>query len=100
MASRWQDVLSFYLMLALPCLAIGLKSTIKLRSPRNLKELPCSSDAKESDCNAGDPDSIPGLGKILRRREWQPTPVFLTGESPMDRGPLWATVHGIAKSRT
>ena len=65
MVSGWQDVLSFYFMLALPWLAIGLKSIIKLRSLRNLKELPCSSDGKESDCNAGDPDSIPGLGKIL-----------------------------------
>ena len=27
------------------------------------------------------------------RREWQPTPVFLPGES-MDRGAWWTTVHG------
>ena len=44
------------------------------------------SDNKESDCNAGDPSSIPssnpssGVGKIPWRREWQPTPVFLPGE--------------------
>ena len=29
--------------------------------------------------------SEPGVGKIPCRREWQPTPVFLT-ENPMDRG--------------
>ena len=38
---------------------------------------------------------------------WQPTPVFLPGESqysclenPMDGGAWWATVRGVAKSRT
>ena len=34
------------------------------------------------------------------RRAWQPTPVFLLGESPMDRGAWWATVHRVTKSRT
>ena len=44
----------------------------------NLKSLhlPASggSDGKESTCNAGDLDSIPGLGRFPRRRAWQPTP--------------------------
>ena len=41
----------------------------------------------------------PEIGDIEegRRREWQPTPVFLPGES-MDRGAWCAMVHGIAKS--
>ena len=43
--------------------------------------VPCGSDGKESACNAGDPGSIPGLGRPPWRREWQPTPVFLPGES-------------------
>ena len=34
------------------------------------------------------------VGKILWRRKWQPTVVFLPGESPMDRGTWQATVHG------
>ena len=38
---------------------------------------------KESDCNAGDPGLIPGL-KYTLERKWQPTPVFLPGNS-MDR---------------
>ena len=43
---------------------------------------------------------IPPLGqKIPWRREWQPTPVFLPGES-LDREALWATVHGVTKSWT
>ena len=39
----------------------------------------------------------PWAGKIPWRRKWQPTPVFLPGES-MDRGACWATVHGVTKS--
>ena len=39
------------------------------------------------------------VGKIPWRRKWQPTPVFLPGNT-MDRGAWWATVHGITKSQT
>ena len=37
--------------------------------------------SQESVCNAGDADSIPGLGRFPWRRKWQPTPVFLSRES-------------------
>ena len=40
-----------------------------------------SSAGKESACNLGDLGLIPGLGKIPWRRAWQPSPVFLPGES-------------------
>ena len=33
------------------------------------------------------------------RRKWQPTPVFLPGES-RDGGAWWAAVYGVAQSRT
>ena len=33
------------------------------------------------------------------RRKWQPTPVFLPGES-QGRGSWWAAVYGVAQSRT
>ena len=39
------------------------------------------SGGKESTCHVGDPGSIPGLGRFRWRRKWQPTPVFLPGES-------------------
>ena len=42
--------------------------------------LPCSSNSKESACNAGDPGSIPGLGRFLGKRNSYPTLVFLPGE--------------------
>ena len=35
--------------------------------------------------------------KIPWRRKWQPTPVFRL-ENSMDRGTLWATLHGGIKS--
>ena len=38
---------------------------------------PDSSVGKESACNAGDPGSVPGFGKIRWRRDRLPTPVFL-----------------------
>ena len=33
------------------------------------------------------------------RRKWQPTPVFLPGES-QGQGSLWAAIYGVAQSRT
>ena len=51
----------------------------------NIRELewsfPGGSEVKVSACNAGDQGSIPGQGRFPRRRKWQPTPVFLPGES-------------------
>ena len=41
---------------------------------------------------------ISGFGKIPWRRAWQPTPVFLPGESHRQRS-LAATVQRITKSR-
>ena len=49
---------------------------------------PGGSYGKEAACNVGDPGSIPGVGKIPWRRAWQPTPVFLPGES------LWTEERG------
>ena len=44
-------------------------------------DFPGSSAGKESTCNAGEPDSISGLGKSPGRgRERLPTPVFWPGE--------------------
>ena len=42
---------------------------------------PHGSDGKESACNVGDLGLIPGAGRFPWRRDWQPTPVFLPGES-------------------
>ena len=46
----------------------------------SLLGFPDGSDGKESAFSSGDLGSIPWIGKILWRREWLPTPVFLPGE--------------------
>ena len=46
-----------------------------------LTGVPGGSAVKNPPANAGDPGSIPAVRKIPWRREWQPTPVFLPGES-------------------
>ena len=43
--------------------------------------LPRWLSGKEPAYQAGDMGLIPGLRKIPWRRKWQPTPVFLPGES-------------------
>ena len=40
---------------------------------------------KNLPANAGDTGLIPRWGKIPWRKKWQPTPVFLPGESPGQR---------------
>ena len=57
--------------------------------------LPWWLKVKASASNAGGPGFDPWVGKITWRRKWQPTPVFLPGESCG-----WATVHRVTKSRT
>ena len=60
---------------------------------------PDSSVGKESTCNAGDPSSIPGLGRSAV--EGIGYPLQYSGlENSMDRGAWWATVHGVTKSQT
>ena len=61
--------------------------------------LPCSSDSKESACNAGDPSSIPGSGRSPGERHGNPIQ-YSSLENPMDRGAWWAAVHGVTKSQT
>ena len=54
------------------------------------KGLPWWLSSQESACNARDAGLNPWVGKITRRRKWQPTPVFLPGNS-MDRRAGWGT---------
>ena len=46
---------------------------------------PCDSDGKESACNAGDPGSIPGLGRAPGEENGNPLQ-YSHLENPMDRG--------------
>ena len=60
---------------------------------------PGGSDGKESACNVGDPDSIPGFGRSTGEGKGYPLQCPGMGNST-DRGAWWATVHGTAKSHT
>ena len=60
---------------------------------------PGGSDGKEFACNAGDPGLIPGLGRHPGDGNGNPLQ-YSCLENFMDRGALWATVHGAAKSQT
>ena len=56
---------------------------------------PHSSVGKESSCNAGDPGSIPGLGRSPGERNGQ----YFCLKNPMDRGACWSTPHGATRVR-
>ena len=53
---------------------------------------------KESACSAGDPGSIPGLGRFPGEGNGNPLQ-YPCLENLTDRGAWWAAVHGVAKSR-
>ena len=57
---------------------------------------PGGSDHKESDCNMGDPGSIPGSGRSPGEGSGCPLQ-YSCLENSMDRGVWWATVHGITE---
>ena len=56
-------------------------------------------DGKESACNVGDLDSIPGSGRSSREENGYPLQYFSL-ENSMDRGTWWAAVHRVAQSQT
>ena len=74
-----------------------LKETIHLKPASNI--FPGGSDSKASAYDAGDLCSIPGWGRSPGEGNGNPLQYFRL-ENPMDRGARWATVDGVAKSRT
>ena len=54
---------------------------------------PGGSGSKESACIAGDLSSMPGSGRSPGEGNSNPLQYYCL-ENPMDRGALWATVHG------
>ena len=71
-------------------------TTKKWWGPKTSKGFPGGSDGKESACNAGDLNSIPGLGRSPGGGHGNPLQ-YSCLEKPMDRGTWQATVHGVAK---
>ena len=60
---------------------------------------PGGSDSKASVYNAGDLGLIPGSERSPGEGNGNPLQYYCP-ENPIDRGAWWATVHGVAKSRT
>ena len=81
------------------------KSTIMLINPKlKVKYEPgCTSlvteGVKNQACNAGDPGSIPRLGRCLGEGNGSLLQ-YSCLENPMKRGACWAAVHGVAKRQT
>ena len=75
----------------------------KLRSlTQNTQTFPGGASGKEPSCQGREHARhwyYSWVRKILWRRAWQSTPVFLP-ENPMDRGAWWATVHRVTKTWT
>ena len=61
---------------------------------------PGGSEVKASACNVGDHGLIPGLERFPWRRKWQPTPVFLPGESHGWRSLVGYSPQGLKESDT
>ena len=57
---------------------------------------PVVSVSKESACNAGDPGSIPGLGRSPGVGNSNPLH-YSCLENPTDRGAWWTTAHGVTR---
>ena len=62
------------------------------------KGFPGGSDGKESVCNLGELDSVPGSGRSPEEGYANPLQ-YSCLENSMDRGVWWAVVHGVTKSR-
>ena len=66
---------------------------------KTLMGLPSWRSGEESACNAGDTGSITGWGRPPGEGNGNALQDSCL-ENPVDRGAWWATVHGVAKSRT
>ena len=61
-------------------------------------DFPGGSDGKESACNAGDPGSIPGLGRSPGERNGNPLQYSYL-ENSIDRGAWWTTLQSMGSQR-
>ena len=80
-------------------ISIPRKDIAKAILPTPAQGFPGGSDGKQSACNAGDLDSIPGLGRSPGEGNGYPLQ-YSCLENPMDRGDWQATVHGVTESWT
>ena len=66
---------------------------------KNILGLPWWPSSKESLCRCRRCWFHPWVGKILWRRKWEPTPIFLPGESPWTEEPGGLQPRGLQRVR-
>ena len=79
---------------------LGSDTTMYLKEIKPFLGFPGGSEVKGPACTAGDLGSIPGLERFPWRREWQPTPVLLPGESHGQRSLVGYSPRGRKESDT
>ena len=79
--------------------SVSVSHTHPLLSSDTRKWLPWWLSGKESICQVGDSDLIPGWGRSPGEGNGNPLQ-YSCLRNPTDRGAWWATVHRVAKSRT
>ena len=82
-----------------PVLSSMAHKGCELVQPLRKVGFPGGSEDKASACKAGDPGSIPGLGRSPGEGNGNPLQ-YSCLENPMDREAWRATVHRVARSRT
>ena len=82
------------------CFYIHAASLFLLVGAFNPLGFPGGLEVKASTWNAGDPGSIPGLGRSPGEGKWQPTPVLLPGESHGARSLVGYSSWGCKESDT
>ena len=78
---------------------VAFYSDLLIPTVGDYRGFPGGSDGEESACNAGDPGSIPGLGRSPGEGHGKPLQ-YSCLENPMDRGAWWAAVQGVARRWT
>ena len=92
--------LQYYVNREFPDVQTGFRKGRGTRNQiANIQGFPDSSDGKASAYNAGDLGSIPGSERSPGERNGNPLQ-YSHLENPIDWQAWWATVHGVAKSRT
>ena len=79
--------------------AMELKEACIPLLPDQCLDFPGGLDGKESTCNAGDPGSVPGLGRFPGGENCYPLQ-YSCLENSLDRGAWRATDHGVTRRQT
>ena len=105
---RWGQIADSWVQITLHsskanCNLLGKREKLNLPYVDRITDFPGGTSGKEPSCKCRRYKRCgfnPWVGKIPWRRAWQPTPVFLPGESHGENFLVGCIVHGVAKSQT